>query len=232
MELRSAPISYTISPAVPPDLSLSPLQFLASRPHIEHLMAGALVFRNDPCSSVPKLQTLLIRRSASDSYALKWEKPAGCLSSVDSTVLSCAVRELWEETGLRASQIRCPVGMLNVSENVLEGWGIEPEIEQAEIQAEDNAAAVLIWEAGKRWGIITVIVDVEENVSDDGVDGKTVVKISPEEHNEWAWVTEEEVRNGRDKDRKRMEYTSEAVWRTVLEGFRIKRNMNAISQLG
>lgn len=220
------PPAFTISHNVPACLSFSPDRFLAERPHLEHLMAGALVFRINKKTS--QLETLLIRRAASDSYPLKWERPAGSTSTLDSSLLSSAVRELWEETGLHASHIRCAVGLSTLSGKDLKGWGVEPEVEQAELLPEDDALTVAILETGKTWGIVTVIVDVEENLSEDGIDGKAVVKVSPQEHEEWTWVTEEQVLTGKDKDGRRMEYTSEGVWKTVLEGFRLKKGMDAV----
>jgi hypothetical protein len=86
---------------------------------------------------------------------------------------------------------------------------------------------VAVREAGRKWGVVTVIVDVKEDLSKDGIDGKTVVKVSPKEHEECTWVTEEQVRSGKDKDGKRMEYLSEAVWRIVMEGFRLRKEIDA-----
>lgn len=217
----------TVGETVPDCLFLSPGDFLAQRPHLEHLMAGALVFRTDSRGPAPELQTLLIRRASTDSYPLKWERPAGATSPCDTTVLACAIRELWEETGLHASHVECPVGISDVFEKAVTGWGIEPDVEQAELQIGDGAQTIMLYDQGNRWGVVTVMVDVEEKLSDDGIDGKNIVKLSSQEHEEWVWVTESQVRKGIDKDGRKLEFTSKAVWQTVLEGFRIKREVNA-----
>ncbi|UNI16400.1 hypothetical protein JDV02_002835 [Purpureocillium takamizusanense] len=66
--------------------------------------------------ATPPLQTLLIRRAASDSYPLKWEIPGGSVSaSRDASVLHAAARELREETGLRVAHVHCPLGMVSSS---------------------------------------------------------------------------------------------------------------------
>ncbi|CAO2649983.1 Nn.00g012750.m01.CDS01 [Neocucurbitaria sp. VM-36] len=227
MALLESPNSFKISPNVPSSLSLAPSEFLASRPHITQLMAGTLVFRRDRHSSNPQLETLLVKRAKSDSYAQKWERPAGCLSILDSMVLSCAVRELMEETGLHASYIHCPVGLSKTPEASLDGWGIDPQDEGAELEAGDESLMVSFQESGKRWGVLTVIVDVEEDLCEMDQHGGSVIKVDPEEHEEWIWMTEEQVRSGKDKIGRTIEYTSEAVWRTVLEGFRIREMIEA-----
>lgn len=66
----------------------------------------------------------------------------------------------------------------------------------------------------KAWGKLTVWVEVES--CED-------VRIREDEHAEWAWVGEEEVRRGRFEDGRVLEMVSDGVKRSVLEGFRLWR---------
>ncbi|KAL6907355.1 hypothetical protein GGI43DRAFT_397174 [Trichoderma evansii] len=71
--------------------SISPATFLASRPDIHNLIAGAMVFRLSPENS--SLETLLLQRAPSDSFTLKWGIPAGTADpSIDLSIISVAVR--------------------------------------------------------------------------------------------------------------------------------------------
>ncbi|KAJ6441571.1 NUDIX domain-containing protein [Purpureocillium lavendulum] len=55
-----------------------------------------------------------------------------------------------------------------------------------------------------------------------GAAAPTIV-MDPREHEEWAWLTEEQVRRGVDAAGRPMEYTSAGVWRGVLAGFAARR---------
>lgn len=208
-------IPFTISPSVSSTLSLPTPEFLCSRPEIKDLLAGTLVFRTGPSG---QLQVLLLRRAATDTFPLRWEIPCGGLSAPDVSPLACAVRELWEETGLHASHIQCTVGMITLPEHLPR----DKDIDQAETQDGDDTCLVSLWAEGQRWHVLTVIVDVQEDLNGDGVDGKSIVRLRPEEHEAWMWVTEEQVRRGIDADGRVVEFVSETARRVVLEGFRSK----------
>lgn len=319
---------FTVAEGLPASLSLSPSEFLAARPHIHRLMAACMVFRRgggedreqqcqhhqeqeeeqqqqqqqqEQQQQAPPLQTLLVRRAASDSYPLKWEIPGGSVSTArDASVLHAAARELREETGLRVARFHCPLGMVpaplpanpppatagvaaaassslghedeagngngigcedgngNGDERLSSppGLGIAPEEEHARQEPHDEALTVTFWETGRRWGKVSLLVDVREDVAripsrgripdrdvapaaaaaaaaaatpapavaneEAGPSPPTIV-MDPREHEEWAWLTEEEVRRGVDARGRRMEYTSEGVWRGILAGFAARR---------
>lgn len=307
---------FTVAEGLTASLSLSPSEFLAARPHIHRLMAACMVFRRgggedreqqrqhhqeqeeqqqqqqqEQQQQAPPLQTLLVRRAASDSYPLKWEIPGGSVSPArDASVLHAAARELREETGLRVARFHCPLGMVpaplpatsappaaeslggvaaqhgededgsgNGDDRLLQsppGLGIAPEEEHARQEPHDEALTVTFWETGRRWGKVSLLVDVREDVAripsrgripdrdvapaaaaaavaaatpapavaneEAGPSPPTIV-MDPREHEEWAWLTEEEVRRGVDARGRRMEYTSEGVWRGILAGFAARR---------
>ncbi|VUC31049.1 unnamed protein product [Clonostachys rosea] len=198
--------------------SVPPAEFLASRPDIHNLLAGAMVFRPILTSS-PDLnwpwETLLLRRSASDSYPGKWEVPAGTADpKLDTNIVSTAVRELWEETGHRAHCVVCPVG-LGIASNA--GVWIDEEGRDAKMDPEQPICLVPC--GGKTWAVVTFLVYVEP--------GKEwqEIKLRPEEHSEYAWVTEEEVKTGRMKSKKgaSFDFVSEAMRLTIIEGFRLRK---------
>lgn len=205
-------------------------------------MAGAMVFQQasgkQPQPSEDKV--LLIRRAASDSYPLKWELPGGSVDThSDATVLAAAARELWEETGLRASHLLQCVGMLLPEEEKNEDeegtgtsslttaiekeLGITPALEDAQMDVSDPAQVVTFLETGRMWGKVVVFAEVESTAD-------AAIVLRPEEHAEWAWATEREAKmgmfeNGGVKSGAVMGFVSDGMRRTLLQGFRLRRQM-------
>lgn len=71
------------------------------------IATGALVFDGANTSN-PRI--LLVQRSARDTMPHQWEVPGGACDDEDETILHAAARELWEEAGLKATNIREAVG--------------------------------------------------------------------------------------------------------------------------
>ncbi|CAH0057447.1 unnamed protein product [Clonostachys solani] len=195
--------------------SISPAEFLTSRPQIHNLIAGTIVFRSlFAAPSGPNLETLLIQRAASDSFALKWEIPAGTADlTADTSIAGVAVRELWEETQLRTRKLTHSVGLGlpdDVSYLTLEG-----EAEDARMDPDLNIFLLRV--SGLTWAIVTFIADIEDNHG--------AVTLRPDEHLAWAWVSEDEVKEGRFRHGtgQNLEFVSEAMRMIVLEGFRVKK---------
>ncbi|KAM5513048.1 hypothetical protein FOXYSP1_07848 [Fusarium oxysporum f. sp. phaseoli] len=191
----SPPLSYT-QPAS--------LEAFASTP--DHLIAGALVTN-------PQGQVLLLRRAAHDSWPLLWEVPGGCVDDSDHGLVAAAVRELWEEAGLRAKAVKAVVGIAPITEPMPDD-PLEKDLEvlydMLVFRADDGV-----------WGKLTVWVEVES--CDE-------VKIDENEHVEFAWVTEEEALQNKFKDGKKLEFVSEGVKRNVLEGFRLWKEESEASR--
>lgn len=211
------PLSYTTSPAAS-FLAVKRSEFLASRPRIQVLMAGAVVFRQVPPGNPTATadQVLVVRRSASDSYPGTWETPGGSIEETDSTIIAGAVRELWEETGIRACHVPCAVGML-----LQDGRAAEVAAKD-DARLDDDGLTITFVETGRVWGKSTVIVEVES--TDE-------VTVRPDEHSEWAWVTEEEVRRGRmdsgNGGMRELNFVSECVRWTLLDAFRMRKEVNS-----
>ncbi|TFA99415.1 hypothetical protein CCMA1212_008679 [Trichoderma ghanense] len=264
--MATQPYPYTHSPPLSP-LSTLPSQSLSttSDPPIAHLMTSVLILRQPrtrspsqsqypPPPSPP--QILLLRRSPTDSYPLKWETPGGSVDPADPSLLSAAARELHEEARLSNPRFHALVGMarsLNAREAARMGeWGIPPEEEDAKdvlllllpLPLQEGMSGgggggglevkvTTFLETGNVWGKMNLIATVDE----DDCEG---VVTDPEEHCEWGWFTEEEVRRGRARrvddgedgeGRERemvLEFTSQAVWGSILESFRVGRELGLI----
>ncbi|KAF4979057.1 hypothetical protein FZEAL_4667 [Fusarium zealandicum] len=199
----SPPASYTISPSLDAFTSTSPAAFLAANPPIQHLIAGAVVTN-------PQGQILLIRRAAHDSWPLQWEVPGGCVDASDATLVAAAVRELHEETGLRATAVRCVVRLAPPDDAAP-----DKPADALEVDLRVLGDVVVFSDGGEVWGKMTAWVDVESC---------DVVRICDDEHCEFAWVTEQETRDTRFKDGRDLDFVSDGVRRTVLEGFRLWRD--------
>ncbi|KAL7822336.1 hypothetical protein V8C26DRAFT_296320 [Trichoderma gracile] len=261
--MASQPFPYTHSPSLSPLSTLSPQTLsTTSDPPIAHLMTSVLILRQPQqsqgtttsSSSPASPQILLLRRSPTDSYPLKWETPGGSVDPSDPSVLSAAARELHEEASLSNPHFHAAVGMARSVFNAQEAaqmgeWGIPPEEEDAKDvdllhggggDDDDDVGGLqrmkvkvtTFLETGNVWGKMNFLATVDEGVSER-------VVTDPEEHTEWGWFTEDEVRRGRawradgdgegeKREEKVLEFTSQAVWGSILESFRVGRELGII----
>ncbi|EED16938.1 NUDIX domain protein [Talaromyces stipitatus ATCC 10500] len=107
---------------------------------------------------------LIIQRALDDSYGGYWDFPGGSLEPHDQTILDGVAREVLEETGLHVSKIRDIVR--------IDTWI-------------GSKSQMLV--AGK----FSFVVDVHEAADTVGWEEK--IKLAPEEHVRWLWVSEEEI---------------------------------------
>ncbi|KAK1533953.1 NUDIX domain-containing protein [Colletotrichum paranaense] len=245
------PLNYTTSPSLlpytlrfhpynkPPPTSPSSSTYPQEVFHTHRLCVGAAVL-SPSSQTTPKI--LLLQRSARESaLPHKWELPGGAAESLDSNSLASAARELWEETALRAVKFAALVGCYQ-----WEGAGAG---EEAQAVAGDQAwglsrGGVGIIEVGRlsddagisegvgdgvmkdshkffkgrdAWRKYTYLVEVETTGT-----GEVKVEIDPEEHDDFVWATEEEVRADRCGERV-FEWTSEHQKLDILRAFEIAR---------
>ncbi|KFY18439.1 hypothetical protein V493_08618 [Pseudogymnoascus sp. VKM F-4281 (FW-2241)] len=211
-----SPAATTISADIS-DFLLSPAEFLATRPDVHNLVAGAMVFRSTPdsSSSSSSVETLLLRRAPSDSFPLKWEIPAGTADpSLDDSIIGVAVRELWEETHLRPQTVFHTVG-LGLPKDVT-NLALIGEAEDARMDSDLDICLLRV--SGLTWAIVTFLTDIEDEEAE--------VILREDEHVESAWVTETEVQkqfySGTGQS---LDFVSEAMRMTVLEGFRLRKDL-------
>ncbi|KAI3392683.1 hypothetical protein diail_5323 [Diaporthe ilicicola] len=166
-------VSYTVtSELLDSPYALSPEAYLAANPSITDIIGSAAVFYHPQPHSKHQPRLLLIQRSPHDFFPLKWELPGGSVdrgTDGDSSLVAGAVRELREETGLEAVRVV--------------RWVADREFPEGD--------EVRTWRQ--------VIFEVEiggEGEEEEGMGGLKV-RLDPEEHVDYRWVTAEEVREGR-----------------------------------
>lgn len=140
---------------------------------------------------------LLIQRAATDSMPNRWELPGGAVDDEDPTILHGAARELLEESGLVAKRYTHVVG---------EGTGqhFDPGYPG---QVFPNSTRTRIWCR------FTFNVEVE---SFDNV------KLDPKEHQDFAWVSENEVEERRVGERE-LVITRDSVASLIANAFKLRR---------
>ncbi len=228
------PTSFSVAPALAP-FDVPVQHYLgAHHPHVDTLMVGAVVLRcccypadgtTHIASSRRQRRMLLVQRSAADYVPLRWEVPGGaCEPASGETVLGAAVRELWEETGLRARRFRRVVAehefalLARPPAGGGSGSGSgsgddDDDLHDGGRRAEKEKAVVAPQQ--RLWRKVTFEVEVvvgqreeEEEEEEDGDDESTgldkngvhdhaiTVTLDPAEHQAYLWVSEEEVRRG------------------------------------
>ncbi|KAI1811282.1 NUDIX hydrolase domain-like protein [Poronia punctata] len=132
-------------------------------------------------------RVLLVQRAAHDSMPHRWEIPGGGVDREDESILHAALRELWEEAGLRAHSIKGLVGP---------GYHfLSPR--------------------GSPYCKFSFIVEVEDYN----------VKLDPNEHQAFLWVTEEEAAIKKCGDVE-FSYTTRNQEASMREAFKIYKQVN------
>lgn len=139
----------------------------------------------------PEGKILLIQRAASDSMPNRWEVPGGAVDEDDPSILHGAARELIEESGLVAKRF---------THLVTEGAG-HPE---GQVFPNRNKT---------QW-FCRFTFEVEVENCDD-------VKLDPNEHQDFVWASEEEVKEP--KGEPELAITTNAVAALILEAFRMRK---------
>jgi 8-oxo-dGTP pyrophosphatase MutT (NUDIX family) len=138
---------------------------------------------------------LLVQRSAHDSMPSLWECPGGACDAEDESILHAAAREVWEETGLHVKRFNRQVGTGNEFMN-RRGMRIFKVAFEVQVEEVDTAEAT---------GLETV-----------------AVKLDPNEHQNWIWVSEEDCIAGKSGNVK-IPFTNINQQRRILLGFEERR---------
>lgn len=186
-------------------------------------------------SSSPPPRVLLVQRAPHDSMPLKWEVPGGGCDDDDPSVLAACARELWEETGLTATGagplVPCP-RYNDGRDEAGTDHGAEVDGRVGELGGQSFRSR-----SGKLVCKFQFVMQVDMGREEEG--GKVRVKLDPNEHFAYAWVTEDEVRrkevdidstpegivraDGQKADGAVLEFASREQWDIVLEAFKLWR---------
>lgn len=87
------------------EFAASKQSYLAAHPGapFAYIATSTLVLDS---SNASRPRVLLLQRAAEDEDPNKWEPPGGACDDEDVSILHAAARELWEEAGLQAAQIK------------------------------------------------------------------------------------------------------------------------------
>lgn len=199
---------------VPYSLWLKHSLLPALKPHHQDttvVATGALVFKYGGDDNVDRV--LLVRRAATDSMPNRWEIPGGGCDVEDSSILHSLAREVKEESGMNISRV---VDWVDGSEYDPASGGIKTiGSEWDSMYLNDKVTkghGDFFTTSTKKLKIVklTFWVEVEELEGD----GDGLVKLDPEEHSAFAWVTAEDIVTG-----KNYELTTMAQMRVILRGF-------------
>lgn len=113
-------------------------------------------------------RVLLLQRAANDSMPNLWETPGGACDSDDPSIIHAVARELWEESGLIAKSVGPMVGI---------GYSFRTR-------------------SGNMVRKLNFIVAVQRQEGEDWSENPHV-RTRPEEHQNFVWATEVEVRKGK-----------------------------------
>ena len=190
------PIQIHIPPVLR-HLSVSLNEFLSTHPQYTNIGVGSFIFAHN--------RLLLVQRAASEPrFSNLWEVPGGGAELGDPTILHSVARETFEETGLRLTRFVRQVGD-EVEFKTRKGLCLKLsfEIEVAEI------VGAKIAEVGDHQ-----TTQSEKNGKEaSGVE----ISLDPEEHQNHAWATEEEIESGR------YPITTPGQPKLLLESFAIRR---------
>ena len=162
------PIQITIPPSL--RQHTIPLStFLTRKPQYTNLVVGVLIFL--PATPTRPLRLLLLQRASTErAFPNLWEVPGGSSDPEDPTILHSAARETFEETGLRLMRFVREVGK-----------GVE------------------FAEGKTRWVKLSFeieVVEIHERKAENEEEG-VEIRLDPEEHQDYRWVTEQEIREDR-----------------------------------
>ncbi|KAL2840886.1 NUDIX hydrolase domain-like protein [Aspergillus pseudoustus] len=221
--------NYTVAPHLE-EFNLPFPAFRAKKPQYTHFIGGGLIFSRSP--NLPRgsdrpleddnnIRILLLQRALHDAYPGAWEGPGGSCEYDDESLLYGVAREVFEECGLRVSRF---VELVATDEWVK----LKPdEVVKAKkytflVEIEEGKPAVSVNGDG-------VPADkLPDGTIDSGLARRweDLVKLDPEEHRDFEWATEEEVRVGVETGNGR--YKSFAKHGPhILEGFRIMNELAA-----
>ena len=219
--LTTKPISIHIPPTLQ-SYTVPLSSFLAKNARYDRLVCSALIFAPATCQHYCHQQPhehetkspsrlLLLRRSSTDSaFPSLWEIPGGSIDKEDPTILHGLAREVFEETGLQLTRFVRLVGEAIEWTTTEEDVAVE---ESKNIKWLKHSFEIEVSEIGA----------LEGGVDVEGYLRALPLEIDPEEHQDHAWVTEEEVRGFYEEGVGR-EIVSKEQAGKMLEAFEMRRH--------
>ncbi|KAH7358217.1 NUDIX hydrolase domain-like protein [Plectosphaerella cucumerina] len=160
------PLSYTTHPSVSPDLQAIPVSEWLVREDYRPCVGVAVLHHG------PELRVLLVQRAPEEALPNVWEIPGGSAEPSEPNLVTSATRELYEETGLRATAVVAMLGMYTWTDTDPSG---EP------IRRRDGSIS--------RWKKWSFVAEVEGGSEDE----TPKVVLDPAEHQAYVWASESEV---------------------------------------
>ncbi|KAM7184414.1 hypothetical protein V8F20_012237 [Naviculisporaceae sp. PSN 640] len=201
------PNTFTYHPSLE-RFNISPQAYLAANPSLTDLVVSAILFDqplNQPATGTPA-RTLLIQRAATDGYALYWECPGGGVElghnvqqghASDRTILTAVAREVFEETGLKVTDIQALI------DDTCEFGNKKGTVKARKF---------------------TFLVDFERHSE---AEEEVKVMLNPAEHQDVMWASEEDVLRGEEVGReaggggRKIAFAFEDQRERILEAFKI-----------
>ncbi|KAL8671420.1 MAG: hypothetical protein Q9168_004072 [Polycauliona sp. 1 TL-2023] len=185
-----SPISIRIPPTLQP-FAIPLGSFLEKNTQYDRLVCSAFIFAGPinhhrhhhaeaKEAEIPSRLLLLRRSSTDDAFPNAWEIPGGSIDKTDPTILHGLAREVFEETGLRLTRFIRLVG------DAIK-WTTTTEEEDAgsSVQWVKHSFEIEVAEVGA--------LEAEHDIA-AGYLRSLPVDLDPVEHQDHAWVTEQEVR--------------------------------------
>lgn len=201
-------LTFTYHPSVA-DLNTNARAFVSARPLVAAAATGALVFSR----ATGEDRILLIQRAPHDSFPLLWEVPGGACDWEDESLFHGVARELWEEAGLRMTNVVRKVGK---EEGFLtrKGLGVAKTTFEVEVETPKPTEP----EGGSQ---------TEKALPE--------VVLDPNEHVRFLWATEEDCRLGKitvpgsegEEEVVDLNFTTKHQEWVILLGFKLRREESA-----
>lgn len=226
-----AVFKYTFDPSLE-EFNVTPQQWLDNNDkHFQGIAVANVVFENDTENN-GEARVLLVQRAAHDSMPNRWEVTGGAAEEdviegepvvsdeekkaraaavgehPRNTILSGAARELWEEAGLVATHFTHLV----------------PQPAEAPVRGATEAPPPAFSDHKgfiytNRTGTVLYLRFAFHVL----VESTAKVTLDPNEHQDYVWANEEEVRAGMTEEHKDIPATVPATRAYILEAFRLRK---------